>query len=505
MKPTILLILDGWGYSKDSLGNAILNAKTPNLDMIEKEYPMYLLQASGKAVGMSWGEPGNSEVGHLTIGSGRIILQYSSRINNAIDNGSFHTNPVFLDAISETIESNKTVHLAGLLTSGSVHASFDHILALVKTAQDKGSKDIKLHIFTDGKDSELDEAPALLETLKKRTEGSNAKITTLIGRDYAMNRTGLWEKTKEAFELIVNAKGEASSDLITTLRDKYTQGLDDSHMPPILVDPGYAGIKDGDALILWNFREDSMRQIARAFDMNTEFKEFNRGEIKKIYLTTMTPYLDDSYKIPHAFPIPSVDNGLAQVISSAGFKQVHIAESEKRAHVTYFFNCLKNEKIEGEEDIIFKSTPDTVTSPEMQAAPIADAVIESMSNYALIIANLANADLLAHLGNYEATIKAVEAIDVAIGRIYEKAIEVGATLVITADHGNAEAVIYKRTAKKETRHDDNPVPIYLIDERLKGTPGDLNNVKGYLADVAPTILHLMNIEKPIEMTGNSII
>ena len=510
MRPIILTILDGWGYSKQKHGNAILNAKTPNIDSIQQNYPSLLLQASGKTVGMTWGESGNSEVGHLTLGAGRVVFQYLSRIAKAISNGEFFENEMFKKAIAHVKSNNSTLHLAGLLTSGSVHAHLEHLFALIDLATKNEIKNLKIHIFTDGKDSGLKEAPALIKKLQDYiTKTGIGSISTIIGRDFAMNRDKNWTFTKKAYDLLVFGDGEKTTDVLAKIEEIYNFGITDSGLPPLVaIDQGF--IKENDAVVFFNFREDSMRQIARSF-VEQDFQIFPVKHFENVFVVNMTQYLEDSLNV--AFPVPVIKSGLAEILDQNNKKQLHIAETEKYAHVTYFFNCLKNGPYPSEEDVFIESNREYLANPEMRAPDIAERVLRSLddNSYDFYILNLANPDVLSHFGNFEVTIKGVEAVDEAVGQLAKAVLEKDGVMIITSDHGNAEAMLYKSSGESETKHNDNPVPFYLIGKEFEHQRSNddiestMKQPAGLLADVAPTILELMNIEKPAEMTGESLL
>jgi len=521
LRPVVLTILDGWGYSKQKHGNAILNAKTPNIDSIQQNYPSLLLQASGTAAGMTWGESGNSEVGHLTIGAGRIVFQYLSRINKAISNGEFFENEVFKKAVSHVKTNNSTLHLVGLLTSGSVHAYLAHLFALIDLATKNQISNVKIHLFTDGKDSGLKEAPALIKKVKDYIDKSGfGSIATIIGRDFAMDRDKNWTYTKKAYDLLVHGDGDPvksqgdngvgkTLDIKNKLEEIYNFGITDSKLPPLVIDE-QGLIKENDAVIFFNFREDSMRQLARSF-VEQDFNIFPVERFKNLFVIVMTQYLVDSLNV--AFPIPRIKNGLAEVLNQNNKKQFHVAETEKYAHVTYFFNGLNNEPYSGETDVFIESKKELLENPEMRTPEIAEKVLESINknSYDFYVINLANTDVLSHSGSFEATVKGVEAVDKAIGQLVGAVLEKDGTIIITSDHGNAEAMLYKSSGESETKHNDNPVPFYLIGKEFEKHRSDndiestMKQSSGLLADIAPTILELMNIEKPAEMTGESLL
>ncbi len=516
MRPIVLTILDGWGYSKNTTGNAIANAETPVLDEIFQNYPSMLLQASGSAVGMTYGESGNSEVGHLTIGSGRIIFQYLTRINKAIKIGEFFKNPALEEAVHH-IQTNPnvrplaTLHIVGLLTSGAVHAHLDHLVALVKFAKDNNLQ-YKIHLFTDGRDSGLKEAG---ETLKKLSDqiGGLEHLATVIGRDFAMDRNNNWGQTEATYNLLVNGIGERSTDVFKTIEEYYSQGLTDAQLKPTVLSD--EKIKDGDAILFFNFREDSMRQIVQAFT-DKSFDKFPRKLPENLYLASMTRYIDSPAGGPilHIlFPPPPIDRCLSEVLSANGKKHLHIAETEKYAHVTFFFNGLRNAPYEDETDFFIESLENPIEHPEMRALDIANKVSAELDRdgYDFYVINIANGDILAHLGNLESATQGARVVDSALGIIKEKILEKDGIMLITSDHGNVESMIYKNTGAQETKHDDNPVPFHLIGREYKRQrtteeiTKSLDQANGLLSDVAPTILDLLKIEVPVEMTGTSLL
>lgn len=511
--PLVLLILDGWGWSKAPLGNAIIG-QTPNLDAIKQQYPFALLQASGLAVGMDWGESGNSEIGHLTLGAGRSIPQYSFRINEAIKDGSFFTNQALINAFTHATNHNSAIHLAGLLTSGTVHAAFSHLVALMDFALKlKTQRPIFLHLFLDGRDSGLHEGLELVKKLQLEIPKSlNIKIATIMGRDYAMDRNNNWQLTEKAYNLLVEAKGERVKDIKEAIRSRYSSGENDPEVAPLVVE-NYAGVKEGDAIIFFNFREDSMRQLIRSFVEDTgEVWSFSRMLLANLHITTMTQYIEHP-SVHVAFLPPEVKNSLTEVISNSGKNQLHIAESEKYAHVTYFFNGITSREFAGETDIFIKSEIPPKEAPEMKVAEITQKVLEEVDRnfYDFIVVNFANGDMLAHEGNLELAKIGVRKIDEMVGILQKKILEKGGVLAITSDHGNVESMTYRGSGELETKHNNNPVPFYLINTDFKKEKGDYDlqseekEVSGLLTDVAPTILELMKIQKPAEMTGQSLL
>lgn len=528
--PLVLVILDGWGYSDKKIGNPIAAAKTPVMDSLRKEYPMTLLQASGPAVGMTWGEAGNSEVGHMNIGAGRIVEQYLSRINRAIADRTFFSNPALAGAFDHARSKNSKMHIIGLLTSGTAHADFSHIPALFELARqnpalsqkelglggqaaDNNQLEVYLHLFLDGKDSGLQEGLGLITKLDEQIQRIGCgKIATVIGRNFAMDRDNNWDLTKKAHDLLTGAVNDATENLYNTIQAFYEKGLNDSKIPPTVVkQSGFTGIADGDALIFFNFREDSMRQLVRPF-VEQDFSFFAPKALPDIYVCTMTQYLDNP-KAVVVIPPPQLPNGLAETLSAKGKTQLHIAETEKYAHVAYFFNGLRMEPFSGETDVFMESIKNYEQNPVMKSREITQRVIEEIKadHSDFILMNYANPDMLAHTGNFEAAVKGIEAVDAAIGEVKNTVLAAGGTLIVTADHGNAESMTYRSSGEVETRHDESPVPFFLI-SMLHQTAKDesrmaqeVSETPGILADVAPTVLELMGIQQSADMTGKSLL
>ncbi len=507
MRPIVLTILDGWGYSQNVNGNAIASAGTPVLDEILNNYPSMLLQASGTAVGMTFGESGNSEVGHLTLGAGRIIFQYLTRINKAIDNGEFFKNSALEEAAQHVQKNNSTLHIAGLLTSGAVHAHLGHLVALVKFAKDNNIPH-KIHLFTDGRDSGLKESSEIIKKLSGQIGGLD-QVATIVGRDFAMNRNNNWDKTEVAYNLLVKGVSTAGEDVLKTLEDYHNQNIIDGGIPATTF--GAQAMKDGDAIVFLNFREDSMRQIVQAFT-EKEFDKFPRMLLNDIFVAGMTRYTE-SPLLHVLFEPPVVNNCLSEVLSAHSKKHLHIAETEKYAHVTFFFNGLHNEPYQGETDTFIESLENPIEHPEMRARDIAEKLISELDRggYDFYVINVANGDMLAHLGHLEASIKGVRVVDEIVGLIKEKVLGKDGMMLITSDHGNVESLIDKNTGAQETKHNNNPVPFHLVareyerrrtSDEIAHSRGDAN---GLLADVAPTILELLKIEAPVEMTGASLL
>lgn len=517
MKKVILIVLDGWGVAPPSQGNAITLAETPALDKIETVYPSILLQASGKTVGLPWGSEGNSEVGHLALGSGRIIFHYLPRIVNSIQDGSFFENNVLKNAALHVKTHNSSLHLMGLISSGSVHSYIDHLYGLLEFAKRESIQNVYIHVFTDGKDSPPHEAAKFIEALDARIKSQNiAKVSTVIGRVYSMDRSGDWTATQKAYDLVTRGAGKIVKKTSEYLKESYSMGISDAYIEPAVISENEIIdhkqlISDNDAVVFFNFREDSARQLARAF-IHPEFREFPRGELQKnLLFITMAKYEDYIPESNVLFLPPDISNTLSEVLSKNEKTQLHIAETEKYAHATYFFNGMKEQKFNREERILVLSygAPHYENYPEMGAVKVTDEVIKNLNNFDFILINFANADMLAHSGSISATVKGVETIDECIGRISRQRGE-NTALLITADHGHAEEMIDPRTGNKKTEHTSNPVPFYLVDKDFRGKgrgrgPIYTHDIKGILADVAPTVLDLMGLPIPEEMHGQSLL
>lgn len=522
MKRVALIILDGWGINPvaNSPENPLVQAAIPNIDELEKKYPFFALQASGLAVGLPWGEAGNSETGHITIGSGRIVYQYLPRIINDIQNGSFFQNPALLDAIRHVQKNNSRLHLMGLLSSGVVHSYIDHLYALLELAEKNGIKETYLHLFTDGKDSLPRGAKKLFANLSERLKDKGGvKIATVIGRHFAMDRDNHWPLTERAYRAMTEETGERARDLQELFTSLYAKDLTDEFITPtIMTDENgnsFPRIGEGDAVIFFNFREDSARQLTRAF-VSADFSGFPRSPVANLYFATMTRY-EENQAIQAAYEQLPTKNTLGEIISRQGKKQLRVAESEKYAHTTYFFNGNREAAYPGEERILVAShsgsRPDEI--PAMKAREVAEAVIEGMKSekFDLIVANFANADMVGHTGNFNSCIRAAEAVDENLGRILKAGEEKNFILVVTADHGNIERKIDAKTGQVRTEHTDNPVPLYVVGKdyvlKTERSPEEIGAIRreagGFLADVAPTVLDILSLPKPAEMTGENLL
>jgi len=503
----VLIILDGWGIGPRNETNPIHVVGPKNFKWLEEHYPMTSLQASGISIGLPWNEVGNSEVGHLTLGAGRVIYQHYPRITIAIQDKSFFENKVLKDACAHAKEHNSALNLVGLLTKGHVHAAIEHLEALIELAGKEGVSQVKLHLFADGKDSPPKSVIKLLERLPQE------KFATLIGRYYAMDREENWNLTEEAYNCLTRTGGTVvSGNLGEILEQTYKKGFLEESLPPLRFGGEEKNIQENDAVVFFNFREDSMRQLTEAF-VEPDFDNFPRIQFKNLSLVTMTPY-KKAFKVPVAFPPTDIPNPLGEVLSDNGMTQIRIAETHKYAHITYFFNSYREEPFKNEYRVLIPSeqTPHPATHPAMMAPAITDRLTEAMREGAFdfILVNYANADTMAHTGNYEAALEAVRIIDEEIGRVLKTMEGLDITLIITADHGNIEEMINPETGRMETQHDPSPVPLYLVGKKYKARKFSNWEILeqetiGILSDVAPTILEIMGLSKPREMDGKSLL
>jgi len=500
-KHLILIILDGWGVRKSKVGNAIALAKTSNFDNLRRQFSYTQLQASGKAVGLMKGMIGNSETGHCNIGSGRVVPQDILRINNAITNGSFFKNPALLMAIKAAKKNNSTLHLMGLLSDAGVHSYENHLYALLELAHSFKLKKVAIHVFSDGRDTGIKSLGRYLHRLEKvMKKYQTGEIVTITGRYFAMDRDNRWSRTKKAYLAIAEGKGKKVSSFEKEIQSAYSRGETDEFISP-LIRNDYQGMKNKDAVIFWNFRSDRPRQLVKAFT-ELRFTPFKRKRLKLTFVCLTEYYKGMRTEV--AFKKLKLKNVLGEVLSKHKITQLRISESEKYAHVTYFFNGLREHTFPGEKRIIIPS-PKVATydlKPEMSAEALQKLVVEAIQKkkYGVIILNLVNADMVGHTGNLKATIKAVATVDKCMGRIVKAMQKIGGISIIIADHGNAEYMIDPKTKEPLTNHTTNPVPFILVDNqkyRLKKG--------GKLADIAPTILDCLEIKKPREMTGHSLL
>lgn len=521
-KPVALVILDGWGIAPRGKGNAIANADTPNFDKLIATYPTMTLRASGDEVGLSWGEMGTSEVGHLNLGAGRIFYQTLPRINKAIEDGSFFSNKILREAAGHVKKNKSSLHLMGLLSTGRVHSTIEHLYALLKFAKEQRIKKVFIHAFLDGRDSVYNSGIDFVEKLQKKIkECGIGKIATLSGRFYAMDRDNRWDRTEKAYQAIALGESEEYfSDPILAIKASYKKKIYDEEFVPVVIlekKKPVAVIEENDAIVFFNYRADRARQITKAFVLE-KFDKFPREKFfPKLFFAAMTEYEKDlSVKI--IFPPEEIKVCLAKILSEAGLKQLHIAETEKYAHVTFFFNGMKEEGFSGEDRIIVPS-PHVASydkEPEMSAGIVTEKLVKEImaQRYDFIVVNFANADMVGHTGNYKATVQAAETIDKCLGRVADVVLPMGGVLVITADHGNAEEILNLETGEMDKEHSTNPVPLILAGREFEegaaergAAETDLSLLQpvGVLADVAPTILKIMKIKKPDEMTGTSLV
>lgn len=507
VQPCLLMILDGWGLADAGPGNAVQNARTPVLDELIRTFPATTLACSGPDVGLPQGIMGNSEVGHLNLGAGRIVYQDLLRIDRSIEDGSFFSNPVLIQAMERARERGSTCHLMGLLSDGGVHSRMSHLRALIALAKDRGFSSIALHPILDGRDTAPKSGLGYLKELLDFTqEISEAFVSTLCGRFYAMDRDTRWERTERAFRLYTSGEGAVAEDPCAFVEASYSQGVTDEFLEPVRFShgKGEAGqIRDGDLVIFCNFRADRARQITRAFT-DPQFEPFVRAKNPSADWVCMTRY-DEKFDLPVAFGPQHLKNILGEVVSRAGFSQLRIAETEKYAHVTYFFNGGEEAPFAGEERVLVPSPREVETydeKPEMSAALVADRFLEKVASgeYALMVLNFANMDMVGHTGNLEAACAACEAVDRNVSRIVTVMRQKHIPVLITADHGNAEQM-QDTSGKMHTAHTCNPVPLILVDE----TRRQIRLRSGRLGDVAPTLLEIMGLEIPEEMTGISLI
>ena len=504
MNPVILIVLDGFGSRKETEGNAIALAKTPNFDRLFKDYPHTTLDASGEAVGLPSGTMGNSEVGHLTIGSGRINYQDYSRINHAIVDGSFFTNETFEKAFATAIRNNGTLHLVGLLSDAGVHSHQSHLFALLKMAKNAHVRRIVVHCFLDGRDTPPKSSQKYVGLLQKELAGVG-EIGTLVGRYYAMDRDKRWERVQIAYDALTLGKGTLHRDPVKAIEEAYAQHVTDEFIQPyVFGDATKNRINDGDVVLFFNFRPDRARELTQALT-DPAFSGFQREKRPHIgSYVCMTEY-DKTFALPVAFPPQKPKRVLAELLSERGIAQFHTAETEKYAHVTYFLNGGVETPFPGEERLLIPSPRDVPTydkKPEMNAPLVTEGVLKKLRDGCpVILMNFANPDMVAHSGVLDATIKAIEVIDDCVGKICKEVLARNGTVLITADHGNCEQMLDEHGGP-HTAHTLNPVPFLLVSDRFKNAK--LKSGRG-LQDVTPTILEILEIPKPMEMTGTSLI
>ena len=501
----LLVVLDGYGCSDSEEGNAVMAANPEFIDKLFAERPFTRIAASGLDVGLPAGQMGNSEVGHLNIGAGRIVYQDITRINKAIEDGEFFENKSINQLIDKLKTNKKALHLYGLVSNGGVHSHIDHIEAILKLAKSKGLTEVYIHAFTDGRDTAPTSGLNFITTLEERAkEIGVGKIATISGRFYAMDRDNRWDRVEKAYQAMVHGVGNRAPDSATAMEASYKVNVTDEFVVPVIIEENnepVALISEGDGILAFNFRADRMREITRAFVM-PEFKEFNRKEMKVEYLS-LTNYSDE-FDFPIAFPPQRLKDVLGEVLSNKGIPQLRLAETEKYAHVTYFANGGYEPPFP-KEDRHMVPSPKVKTydlKPEMSAFEVADYLTEKLQNnaYPFILVNFANCDMVGHTGIIPAAVKAVGTVDSVVSKIIPVAYDLGYSCIITADHGNAEKMINEETGEAFTEHTVNPVPFCLLSK----TSYELR-ASGRLSDIAPTVLELMGIEKPEAMTGQSLI
>lgn len=501
-KKALLMILDGWGIGNHSHSDVIYSTPTPYWDYLLATYPHSQLQASGENVGLPDGQMGNSEVGHLNIGAGRVVYQDLVKINKSIADGSIAKNPEIVNAFSYARDNDKAIHFMGLTSDGGVHSSLDHLYALCDLAAQYGLKKVYIHCFMDGRDTDPHSGIGFIEALQDHCAKSAGVIASIVGRYYAMDRDKRWERVKEAYDLLVDGKGVQATDMVKAVQESYDADVTDEFIKPINNSTVDGTIKEGDAVIFFNYRNDRAKELTTVLTQH-DMPEAGMKTIPGLQYYCMTPY-DASFKGVHIlFDKENVTNTLGEYLSKLDKKQLHIAETEKYAHVTFFFNGGREEPYEGEERILVAS-PKVATydlKPEMSAYEVKDKLVEAIRSqeYDFIVVNYANGDMVGHTGVYEAIEKAVKAVDACVHDTIEAAKEAGYEAIIIADHGNADNAV-NPDGTPNTAHSLNPVPcIYVTDD--KGAK--VND--GRLADVAPTILKIMGLEQPAEMTGKALI
>lgn len=520
-QPAVLIILDGFGVAPPSRGNCIALAKTPVLDRLTEKYPAMTLQASGDAVGLPWGEMGNSEVGHLTIGAGKVIYQDLPRITRSIIDKSFFSNPAFTQAVENVKKNSSTLHLVGMFSSAGVHSFDEHAFALLELCKKAKVSRVVVHVILDGRDSPYNSGLTFVGKLQKKMATIGlGEIASLSGRYYAMDRDNHWDRIGLAFQAIAQGRGAQATDPTAAIEASYAAGVYDEQFVPTTITANgqpVATVGEHDSVIFFNYRSDRARELTKAFVL-PGFEKFDRGEyLKDLVFVTMTEYERD-LPVAIAFPPESVTMPLAKVFSEAGLPQLHAAETEKYAHVTFFLNGGVEAAFPNEDRVLVPS-PSVMSydqKPEMSAREVTERVLGSINSgrYGLIVVNYANADMIGHTGNIPATIKAVEALDGFIGQLVDATLSINGLVMITADHGNAEDKIDGQTGAVGKEHSANPVPLMVIadglptvlTERFRAPMRDLSSLTpvGVLADVAPTLLGLVGLPIPPEMTGHNI-
>lgn len=506
--PVALIIMDGVGINPETRGNAVAAAKKPNLDRLFATRPHGKLMASGEDVGLMPGQMGDSNVGHLNLGAGRVVYQYMLRIRNEIRDGSFFQNKVLVDAVKHAAASGGALHFIGLVSPGGVHSHSEHLIALLRMAKEHGCNDVFVHAFTDGRDVSPSSGHGILQDLEASIgELGVGQVATVVGRYYAMDRDRRWERTQQAYDAMVHGLGYEAASGAEAVAAAYERGETDEFVKATVIKDA-AGqpvgtVKDGDSIVFFNFRADRARQLTRAFT-EPEFGEFPVDSRPKVKFTTLTRY-DETFDLPYAYAPIDLKGTLGEVAAANGLRQLRVAETEKYAHVTFFFNGGREEPFEGEDQKLIPS-PKVATydlQPEMSAFGVAQAVVDAIEQdaYDLYIVNFANGDMVGHTGVFDAAVKAVETVDTCVGQILDALLPKGGAAIVTADHGNSDQMVDYETGEAHTFHTLYPVPVIYVgpDETVQAVRD------GRLADVAPTILDMLGVAKPAEMTGESLL
>ena len=505
-KLMMLMILDGFGINENEQGNAVKLAKTPNIDKLMKTCPTTQIHASGLAVGLPEGQMGNSEVGHTNIGAGRIVYQELTKITKSIEDGDFFSNEALNKAIENCKKNNSKLHIMGLLSDGGVHSHNRHLYAILELAKRKDFENVYIHCFMDGRDTPPTSGEGYIAKLEEKIkEKGIGKIATISGRFYSMDRDKRWQRIQKAYDAMVKGEGIKANSAIQAIESSYQKEVFDEFIEPTVIyngDSPVAKIEENDSVVFFNFRPDRAREITRTL-VDSNFAEFDTNKNLNLYFVCMTPYDETMPNVDIAFKKETLVNTFGEYISKKGLTQLRIAETEKYAHVTFFFNGGEEKQYKGEDRILIPS-PKVETydmQPEMSAEEVTEKVVDAINSkkYDVVILNYANPDMVGHTGSLEATIKAIEKIDECVERVVEAVNNQEGRLIITADHGNSEQMIDYKTGEPHTAHTTNPVPLILV---------GVDNVKlkeGRLADLAPTMLDIMGLEKPAEMTGESII
>ena len=502
-KKALLMILDGWGIGKHGKGDVIYNTPTPYLDYLNAISSHSQLQASGEDVGLPDGQMGNSEVGHLNIGAGRIVYQDLVKINRACADGSISTNPQVKEAYEYAKSTGKKLHLMGLCSDGGVHSSLDHLFKLIEVGKEYGlSQQLFVHCFMDGRDTDPKSGKGFIEQVSEKCKTNDANIASIVGRFYAMDRDKRWERVKEAYDLLTAGTGKAATDMVKAMEESYAEGVTDEFIKPIVNASVNGKIEEGDVVVFINFRNDRAKELTMVLTQN-DMPEQGMTTVPNLKYYCMTPYDASFTGVGILFPKENVENTLGEYLSHCGKKQLHTAETEKYAHVTFFFNGGREAPFENEDRVLVAS-PKVATydlKPEMSAYEVKDKLVENIKKdiYDFIVVNFANGDMVGHTGVYNAIAKAVHAVDNCVHDVIEAAKSVGYEAIIIADHGNADNAI-NPDGSPNTAHSLNPVPCIYVTDNNSATIKD-----GRLADVAPTILHIMGLEQPSDMTGENLI